>query len=416
VNEERQHDSEVRALRQLVDELRDETPPPLDWDGMEQRLLGQIDLEARARRARPAPWSSLVAFAAAAAAVALLITRLGAAPAPGPTDPVTVVDLDQLPAGQTTEGSTSYPVAALPAAAVVRSQDRPLRFTLPGVVTWELAPHSEVVVHSGSVPHLLTLQRGAVSAEVVPRHDTDRLVETFAIEAGTTRVAVHGTAFSVARHDDHLAVTVAHGTVALGPTGHRGITSRHLLTSPARARVSLRGGVLLSSPPVDSGPLLARLPEPPAPTGQDPLAPPPLAATPAVPDSPDGANDAPTAPPSPQGDPAVADVPPSPPASENGAAEPPAAELPPALDRNRAQALVLGCVRAAADGADTSSKTKVTINSRVTVTASDAGTVGAVRFDPPLRPDLQQRCGAALFGQRMAPGTSLAFVIQVAGR
>ncbi|MBW2454774.1 MAG: FecR domain-containing protein [Deltaproteobacteria bacterium] len=415
MSDDRQHDGEVRALRVLVEELREEAPPPLDWDRLEQRLLRQVDLERQARPRQPSHWGSLMAFAAAAAVVALLLTRLGAPPAEGAraaSDHQTIVDLEQLHAEQAEDGSPSYPVKSLPPSALVTSGDEPLRFSLPGVATWVLEPHSQVVVQAATVPHVLTLERGAVHAEVVPRHDTDQLVETFAVEAGTTRVAVHGTSFSVERHDDHISVAVTHGTVAVGPTGHRGITSRHLLTSPARARFSLRGGMLFESAPLQDRPLVAHRsvtadPNRRATASQPPAAVGLLGATEGRETS--AAEPVGTGPTTSPGAVSGPDTP-----SDEGAPEVPAPD-PPALDRHTAQGLVVGCVRGASEGA-AASKTRMTISSQVTVTAGDDGTVVAVRFAPPLRPDLQQRCGAVLFGRRIADGPSLSFPIDVAAR
>ena len=94
---------------------------------------------------------------------------------------------------------------------------RSLRTALPGVATWVIDPGSRVVVDSVAVPHVITLERGTVHAEVVPRNAGDELVETFAVVAGTTRVAVHGTVFSVARAGDRITVEVTRGAVTVGP-------------------------------------------------------------------------------------------------------------------------------------------------------------------------------------------------------
>ncbi len=55
-------------------------------------------------------------------------------------------------------------------------------------------------------------------------------------------MAVHGTAFSVKIDGDRAIVDVEHGAVAVGPVGHVGETSGHLLVGPSRATFSLDGG------------------------------------------------------------------------------------------------------------------------------------------------------------------------------
>jgi hypothetical protein len=68
------------------------------------------------------------------------------------------------------------------------------------------------------------------------------MIEAFAVEVGGTRVAVHGTAFSVQIVDGQVVVDVEHGAVAVGPVGNAGTTTGHLLVGPSRGVFSLDGG------------------------------------------------------------------------------------------------------------------------------------------------------------------------------
>jgi hypothetical protein len=117
-----------------------------------------------------------------------------------------------------------------------------LTFAQEGLVSWTLAPGGALRVRSVGLGHTVTLERGEIHAEVTPRSPSEGLVESFAVEVEGTRVAVHGTAFSVKHEGDHVLVDVAHGTVAVGPVGHVGVTTGHLLVGPARASFSLDGG------------------------------------------------------------------------------------------------------------------------------------------------------------------------------
>ena len=36
-------DHEIRLMRQLVDEIRDEQPPDVDWDRVESKLMRQVE-------------------------------------------------------------------------------------------------------------------------------------------------------------------------------------------------------------------------------------------------------------------------------------------------------------------------------------------------------------------------------------
>ena len=134
--------------------------------------------------------------------------------------------------------------------------DEPLRFTLPGVASWALAPRSTVVIASLGVPHLLVLEEGEVTAQVVPK-PSSATQESFAVEAGPSRVAVRGTVFSVDRSDDRVTVQVHHGKVMVGPAGTSGATDGHLLVGPSQASFSLtrtdaRGGERLARAPAEA--------------------------------------------------------------------------------------------------------------------------------------------------------------------
>src|SRR5262249_7983131 len=121
----------------------------------------------------------------------------------------------------------------------------PVSFRRDGAVAWTLAPRGRVVVRSlgvSGVGHTVELERGSIRAEVTPRDPAEGLIEAFAVEVENTRGAVHGTAFSVTREGDSVIVDVEHGSVAVGPKGHVGVTTGHLLVGPKRAAFSLDGG------------------------------------------------------------------------------------------------------------------------------------------------------------------------------
>ena len=108
----------------------------------------------------------------------------------------------------------------------------------PGVVSLALAPNSRIEVvandlgtteHTGGVT--VALSRGSLHADVTPRTEG----EVFAVEVERTRIAVHGTSFTVSREGDRVIVDVAHGSVAVGPVGHPGATHGWLVVGPDRA-------------------------------------------------------------------------------------------------------------------------------------------------------------------------------------
>jgi hypothetical protein len=277
------HD-DIRALRLMVDELRAEPAPDRPWDDIEARLWALIDDTprssvggARAEEAQavargddarqhgahphapgltpaaaraagcPAPrswmdrgFSRVIGLAVAAAALALGVSATTA----GSRMPATAAPERHLvdPTTIALAGAGGYDLAALRVGDVVEAGEAPLRFAEAGLVTWTLAPGSSARVISKGIGHTVALERGSIRAEVTPRDPSEGLVEAFAVEVDQTRVAVHGTAFSVSREGARVVVDVEHGAVAVGPVGHVGATTGHLLVGPSRASFSLDGG------------------------------------------------------------------------------------------------------------------------------------------------------------------------------
>ena len=79
--------------------------------------------------------------------------------------------------------------------------DRALVVEHHGRASWTLEPHATARVSDAGEFLTITLESGALSATVVPNPKP----ETFAVEVGGTRVAVHGTAFRVERTGEQRA-------------------------------------------------------------------------------------------------------------------------------------------------------------------------------------------------------------------
>lgn len=413
-------DREDRALMRLVGELRAAPAPELEWDRVETELLRRTELEAAARRRRrpQSSWGSLGAFAAAAAAVVMLISGTAqqdvvATPDHAASAPVDVRSLATIPRGEGT--LPLYQVQGLAPHSVIESEGEPLQLTLEGVATWTLGPHSRAIVHTTTrrAPHVVELVEGSLFAEVVPRHSADEIVESFVVEVGGMRVAVHGTVFSVIRVGEMVNVEVTRGTVTVGPSSYRGATTGHLLVSPARATFD-----------ADTGAFVKRLPHTlpdSAVAASDVREPQRHEPRPTVDRGAPGGDD--TAP----DQPAVEGPKPQPTAlrptssTSAGEPEPPLAPEPveptelPKLTVNQARGLVVGCLSGKTKR-DEGTDTLVTISSQVTAVLAADGSVDAVRFSPPLRPDLQSRCGGVLFGQKIDAGGSVSFGVTFTAR
>jgi hypothetical protein len=405
------HD-EIRALRVMVDELRAETPPELDWNALEKRLLSQIDQQPSSLR-RAAPSSSLarvISFAAAAAAIALGVGSMGssasmpsaAAPAPHVVDANAVA----LAPGE----NDVHDLAALHAGDVIEAKDTPVRFGQAGLVTWTLAPGSLARVRTEGLGHTVALERGAIRAEVTPRDPSEGLVEAFAVEVEGTRVAVHGTAFSVERDGERAIVDVEHGAVAIGPRGHVGATTGHLLVGPSRASFSLDGGrIARLLPPRAPAPIaaIAPVPEPRAPEAPAPIAaapvtmggdPPYPPAQPVTAPEPEHAAPQPLAINKPA-QPAHANAKPAPEAAPPAPA--PAAPELPRITVGTVQARLNRCFKQTFEAS--SDSVRVSVASTLRVDLKPDGSMRGARFDPPIKPELQNCAVGALAG-RFADG------------
>jgi hypothetical protein len=232
---ERHSDASALALRALTREAADLPLPEIDWNHIEQSLMSAVDQPPPLRLAvapahvekrveAPPRFGSVWAVAlAAAAAVALVVT-------PRSTRSLAMSDANRT--GQQTQDADSLPREA------AESGIEPLSYHRTGVVSFTLAPHSRVEM-AASEPGSMTviLVAGSIHADVTPRSSG----EIFAVEVDRTRIAAHGTSFTVSRHGEQAMVEIDHGSVAVGPVGHPGSTQGWLLVGPDRALFSLDG-------------------------------------------------------------------------------------------------------------------------------------------------------------------------------
>jgi hypothetical protein len=238
-----------QALAALTREAAEQPLPELDWERLESNVLARCTMARsaplappRVARARwvPAPptWASSpwpVAIAAAAAAALIY-----GSPADSPTAPGR---LERARVQANEPQSLVANLSSLDVGDVAETSVHSAVYDAPGVVRVALAPSSrfEVVANdlaaerTGGVT--VALARGSLRADVTPRSEG----EVFAVEVERTRIAVHGTSFTVSREGDRVIVDVAHGSVAVGPVGHRGATHGWLVVGPDRASFSLDG-------------------------------------------------------------------------------------------------------------------------------------------------------------------------------
>jgi hypothetical protein len=239
-----------RTLAALTREASELPVPEIDWERIEANVLAsgaiarepEIVSPSRASGIRWAPsaptWASTpwpMAFAAAAAAALIYGGPSGAIRAPAPTEETRAIAIEPR--------SPVANLSSLEVGEVAETDIRAAVYDHPGVVSFALAPNSRIEVMANDVEKerggiTVALSRGSIHADVTPRTEG----EVFAVEVEHTRIAVHGTSFTVSRDGDRVTVDVAHGSVAVGPVGHRGSTHGWLVVGPDRATFSLDGG------------------------------------------------------------------------------------------------------------------------------------------------------------------------------
>jgi ferric-dicitrate binding protein FerR (iron transport regulator) len=191
------------ALGRLIVELRAEPAPELDWDRVEARLLREPRTAARSATSELANRLRWPAMALVAAAAVFAVVKRPHAPV-AVAPPKAAAQLARGPLNGDTLALGTH-ITAGNQAVVVEHQGR---------ARWTLEPHATAFVSNAGEFLTVQLESGALSAAVVPNTKP----ETFAVEAGGTRVAVHGTAFRVERSGDRVLVQVSEGTVAVEPT------------------------------------------------------------------------------------------------------------------------------------------------------------------------------------------------------
>jgi len=122
----------------------------------------------------------------------------------------------------------------------------PLVVNHPGVAKWTLAPGGRARLAAKGTYLTIHLDQGHLDADVIPSSQ----LESFAVETGALRVAVHGTSFSVSRENGSVEVAVTAGTVVVGSLAMPGHTEGTVLHAPERRMFSADSAPLLEPAPV----------------------------------------------------------------------------------------------------------------------------------------------------------------------
>jgi ferric-dicitrate binding protein FerR (iron transport regulator) len=193
---------EEQALDRLVNELRELPAPELDWDRVEARLMAAPRPVVSARSSSFFERLRLPAAALVAVTAGALLFTQHHAPAPA---------AQPKPVAEVPKGPLNGDSLALGTRVTAGNQNVVVEHA--GRARWTLDPYATASVADTGEFLTVRLESGALSASVVPKPKP----ETFAVEVGGTRVAVHGTAFRVERVGDRVLVEVTEGVVAVEP-------------------------------------------------------------------------------------------------------------------------------------------------------------------------------------------------------
>ncbi len=221
-------DARIRALRRVIGEARNAPAPELDWDKLEEGVLARIGA-APPRSATP--WGRVALVAAAAAAV--FAVGIGLRAQHHVETPVAQTSSSHVfgPGVATLDGSR------LAAGDRVVADAHAIAVTEPGQAVWTLAAHSTATMADTGRYMTVRLDTGSVTVAVVPHHAP----ESFAIEVEQTRVAAHGTHFTVERVGNQAHVVLDEGVVAVGAAADRGRTHGFVMKAPSTGTFSLDG-------------------------------------------------------------------------------------------------------------------------------------------------------------------------------
>jgi hypothetical protein len=261
----------------------------------------------------------------------------------------------------------------------------------PGKLTLVIEKGSRATVTHVAGALVVALEHGAVEAQVVPVPHG----EAFAVDVGTSRVAVHGTHLRVARAGAHVSVDLNEGVISLGDAPRVGSTFGQLITAPAHAEFS--AGEPTATLALSHDPSMVRAPVSLSRTASSetrvamPAAAPVLVAARPEPTDTREHESAVPVPPHPQTTPAAAH---------------------PAEDPHP-EATIAAAVRSCLAGRPRGDNVTVVVSTTLRLELAADGTIQAARFDPPVAPDVNSCAAGSIYRVRFGHGGSEAIPIDL---
>jgi FecR protein len=376
------------------------------WAAVDEGLFARVALELRDERRSLAParagmWTAAVAGLATAAAVAVVVvatpeaSSLDRAPARPVEDATSIARIDGV-GPVLVNGRPAAVGAVLKVDDVIEARGSQVTVSRPGKLTIVVERGSSAVIARVQGALVLTLDRGAIEAQVAPVASSEAL----AVDVGPSRVAVHGTRFRVARVGDRVSLDLNEGVIAVGPTPRVGSTLGGVLIAPAHAEFAAadaRGTLRVThDPSAVRAPALFDAAGQPAQAAPAP----PALSTGSRPDAGDVAS--PTVS-NPAGAPR-AEPRPGPNASGwagNTTADP------------NAHLGIAAAVRACFAEHIHADNVTVMVSTTLFLQLHDDGSVGSARFEPPVAPDVNACSAEAIYRARFTHGGAVTIPITV---
>ncbi len=393
-------------LGRLVAEAKHETrgfvPPKHDFSLAEQKLMLRLETERaiqnRSRRTQLA--AGILTTLALAAGTLFVLTRPPPRLEPTVETPRPAFFVKGGPKGATfrTDGQDPTNIMVGDSVEVADTalvfERGPESHSAPRRAIWAVDPTGEsagarIKVVKSSATLVLSLERGALEADVTPVRDGEAFAVDVTGSAGTTRVAVHGTHLRVAKKGDKITVDLTEGVIAIGTPGEGRTQGREI---QAPAHVELDAGsdptrAQVSQDHVRIAWTLDAIAE-----GRSPSSPFPAAVASAH--APNGGSGLPGAP--------RHGHEPTPSASTSAPSTPTASAPPPvSLSEGAARTAIQVDMKRCAAQASGKTGVTVSVESTLTVDVRADGTVAGTRFDPPLSPAVQKCAAEAVLARHI---------------
>lgn len=391
------------ALEKVVAEARHELrEPSVDWSAVERGLFARVEAnrraaQARATRERGQLWMAVAASLAAAVVVLVLVARPSRLAAQADGRAAATLVAVRGPGAILVNGAPAAVGAAIHGGDVVEGQGAQATFVRAGRVTVVLEAGSRAAVARVEDPLVLSLERGAVDAQVVPVPSG----EAFAVDVDGSRVAVHGTRLRVGREAGQVIVNLSEGVVSVGRAPRVGSVLGTLVTAPAHAEFAaadIRGTMTVSHEPAAVRGLASAFEASPSSVTTTAAANPPAPGqSPAVAAEVRPALNA--APKSVSALPAESAVEPPPPPAGTGSTATSPATSPPGPDPD-AENTVAKAVRACISAHPRPLDMTVVVSTTLHLWVGDDGNVRSARFEPPVAPDVNACAAEEIYRTR----------------